>query len=144
MMCRAIFQSTLVLLCFIAFNEPLVGPIEVFDATEVTDWEHFAKNVAACSTGGNTAMPGESDNSTNDLHANLGLDFVTNGRPALAERWIRRNSCRWRLDKFIDGKEKQMDYVSLLSTTTRLLRRCTPWGIGDAMGDILATINIGY
>lgn len=35
-------------------------------------------------------------------------------------------------------------FASLLSTTTRLLRRCTPWKIGDAMGDILATINLGY
>ena len=108
---RAIFQSTLLLLCFIAFNEPVVGPIEVFEATEVTDWEHFAKVVADCSANTSVTMSRDGASSMSDLQANLGLDFVANGRPFMAEQWIRQNSCRWRLDKFIDGKEKQMDYV---------------------------------
>lgn len=102
---RAIFQSTLVLLCFIAFNETLAGPVEVFDATDATDWEHFAEVVAECSKPGARTRP-EPGNCPNP-----GFEFVIDGRPRLAETWLRSNSCRWKLEKFIEGKEKQMDYV---------------------------------
>lgn len=103
---RAIFQSTLLLLCFIAFNEPVVGPVEVFNATEVTDWEYFAKVLASCAM---ETASGATAGQSLDQHS--AFDFVTNGRPLLAEKWIRQNACRWRLDKFLDGREKQMDYV---------------------------------
>lgn len=102
---RAIFQSTLVLLCFIAFNETLTGSIEVFDATDATDWEHFAEVVAECSKQGSESRP------VQETCHNSAFEFVVDGRPRLAEKWIRSNSCRWKLEKFIEGKEKQMDYV---------------------------------
>lgn len=83
----------------------MTGPIEVFDVTEATDWGHFAGVLAECSKQNVT------QSSTAGRQADNGFQYLVDGRPLLAERWIRHGSCRWRLDKYLDGREKQMDYV---------------------------------
>jgi len=69
-------------------------------------------------------------------------ESATTGSIDVYERFLLSGDLHFRVAGFMDGRDSDMDIISLVSTSTRLCRRCTPWGIGEALGDILARINV--
>lgn len=116
---RAIFQATLLLLCYLHFS-PQSG--EPFNALEVIDWSRFC-----------FALEGEESGS--------------------AERFVAEGKRPVQVAGFCDGNEQALDIVMwvipgapadprLRSRSNRLLRRCTPWGIGETLSDVLSKVWI--
>ncbi|BEJ01326.1 hypothetical protein CcaverHIS631_0600080 [Cutaneotrichosporon cavernicola] len=137
---RAIFQSTLLLLCFLSFS-PQVESRGVVDVLQVNEWTKLAY---ICDSGKSQGGSREVDQMS-QFWSELPLETP-------AQRFVADGDFTIQVRGFLDGREKLLDIVrrvvlasaadlSLRSTSNRLLRRCTPWGIGDTLGDILSGVS---
>ena len=111
------------------------------DVVQICDWRSLA---ALCEQAGGTAQNVEG--------ARLAAETL--GTPY--ERFLTHGMSVIQIRGFTTGRETQLNLVrsvesrpssqtglidSLRSTAHRILRRCTPWGIGDTLAEILSSVS---
>ncbi len=136
----AVFQSTLLLLCFLSFSHHVENR-GVVDVLQVNEWTRLAQ---ICDNRKSPTGPAELDQ--------MPLLWPETPLETTAQHFVAAGGYTIQVRGLLDGREKMLDIVrqvpptcpahpSLRSTSNRLLRRCTPWGIGDTLGDILCSVS---